>query len=57
MKLIDGDKIIEVGENKKEREILNGDKKLFGMVINVGKEIVYVMNGMYGDNEEIGEGV
>ncbi|XP_062521026.1 protein transport protein Sec61 subunit alpha [Corticium candelabrum] len=57
MQLLQGAKLIEVGDTPKEKALFNGAQKLFGMVITLGQSVVYVMTGMYGDPSSLGYGI
>jgi protein transport protein SEC61 subunit alpha len=57
MQLLQGAKLIDVGDTPKEKALFNGAQKLFGMVITLGQAVVYVMTGMYGDPSSLGAGV
>ncbi|XP_065845209.1 protein transport protein Sec61 subunit alpha [Oscarella lobularis] len=57
MQLLQGAKLIEVGDTPKDKALFNGSQKLFGMVITLGQSVVYVMTGMYGDPSDIGAGI
>ncbi|OAF70415.1 hypothetical protein A3Q56_01854 [Intoshia linei] len=57
IQLLTGAKLIEVGDSPKDRALMNGAQKLFGMIITFGQAIVYVASGVYGDPADIGMGI
>eukprot|EP00118_Oscarella_pearsei_P024694 m.306609 g.306609 ORF g.306609 m.306609 type:complete len:477 (+) comp41400_c0_seq1:192-1622(+) len=57
MQLLQGAKLIDVGDSPKDKALFNGSQKLFGMVITLGQSVVYVMTGMYGDPADLGAGI
>ncbi|CAG5107207.1 Oidioi.mRNA.OKI2018_I69.chr1.g3205.t1.cds [Oikopleura dioica] len=52
-----GAKIIEVGDTSKKRALFSGAKKLFGMIMTLGKAVVNVLTTMYGDSAQKRTGI
>ena len=57
MQPLAGARLIEVGDTPKDRALLNGAQKLFGIAIATGQAVVYVMTGMYGEPASMGAGI
>ncbi|XP_049836437.1 protein transport protein Sec61 subunit alpha-like 1 isoform X1 [Schistocerca gregaria] len=57
LQVLEGTKIIEVGDIPRDRAIFNSAQKLLGLIITSCQAVVYVLSGMYGDPSEMGTGV
>ena len=56
MQLLAGSKLIDVDQNDKtQKALFNAAQKIFGMVITVGQGTAYILSGMYGDINQLGQ--